>query len=189
MSTHIVTATSTPDPESVTQGQSPRISVQRLLVSSAGKNFIQHAEGTRLYYYNDTDYHCTVGVGHLVDLRSCEEIGIPEHTPVSKAQVSSWLDGDIVRISAIVRREIHIPLYQHEWDGLMSLAFNTGSLSIAPHLLTLLNQGNYEAAAHEMLDITNGGDPVLANRRNNEYRLYMTGDYNYQDFHRARQHS
>ncbi|WP_232438498.1 glycoside hydrolase family protein [Burkholderia ubonensis] len=37
-------------------------------------------------------------------------------------------DGDVVAIEARVKKAINVPLYQHEYDALVSLAFNMGSL-------------------------------------------------------------
>lgn len=52
-----------------------------------------------------------------------------------------------------------------------------GLMSKAPQLTLKLNQKNYEGAAYEFLDITNGGAPGLVTRRQKEYDLFLTAVY------------
>lgn len=56
---------------------------------------------------------------------------------------------------------------------MISLLFNMGLMSKAPQLTLKLNQKNYEGAAYEFLDITNGGAPglLLGVKRNMIYFL------------------
>ena len=56
-------------------------------------------------------------------------------------------------------------LYQYEFDALVSLLFNLGSLRKAPLLKSKLNSGDYAGAADEFLDITNDGTTGLVTRR------------------------
>ncbi|EKK5414541.1 lysozyme [Enterobacter cloacae] len=52
-------------------------------------------------------------------------------------------------------------------------------MSKAPQLTLKLNQKNYEGAAYEFLDITNGGAPGLVTRRQKEYDLFLTAVYDF----------
>lgn len=177
---HMVTAIATTQPDSVVTAQSNRMAIDKLSMSAAGKSFLEAAEHTRLYYYDDNLGFCTAGTGHLVNGRtSCEHQGIQLLSPVSQQQVDAWLAEDLERTARVLKDEVHVPLHQQEYDALMSLTFNLGSLAHAPHLRQLVNSGQYEAAAHEMLDITNGGIDGLVTRRKNESDLYLHGNYVY----------
>ncbi len=70
-------------------------------------------------------------------------------------------------------------LYQYEFDALISLLFNMGRMSKAAQLTFKLNQGNYEGAANEFLDITNSGVSGLVTRRQKEHGLFLTGVYDF----------
>jgi GH24 family phage-related lysozyme (muramidase) len=90
--------------------------------------------------------------------------------------------------SAYVKKAIKVPLYQYEFDALVSLAFNIGNIaSKAPNLCKFINDCNYIDGPKEMLDINkitlNGKkipDRGLTKRRNSEYQLFMKGVYNAQ---------
>lgn len=68
-------------------------------------------------------------------------------------------------------------LHQYEFDALISLLFNMGSMKKAPLLTSKLNQADYAGAVDEFSDITNGGVSGLVNRRQKERSLFLNGVY------------
>ena len=80
-----------------------------------------------------------------------------------------------------VQRDITVPLYQYEFDALVSLLFNTGphffTENKAPKLLKKILDKEYINAPDEMLDITNGGTKGLVLRRKAENKLFKTNVY------------
>ena len=68
-------------------------------------------------------------------------------------------------------------MYQHEYDALASLIFNTGSFSTCPKLLAKLNTKDYSGCCDEFADITNGGDKGLVKRRKAEMKMFRNNVY------------
>lgn len=68
-----------------------------------------------------------------------------------------------------------VPMYQHEWDAIVSWAFNVGSkAACGSTLVTMLRAGDYSGACMELLrwDRFRGKRlPGLTKRRQAEYRL------------------
>jgi lysozyme len=71
---------------------------------------------------------------------------------------------------------IAVPLTQHQFDALFSLAFNIGLEHFANStLLKLLNAGDYVGASHQFSSWKYaGGAPVLLPRRLREVALFQT---------------
>lgn len=64
---------------------------------------------------------------------------------------------------------------------MVSVLFNCGENYLknnsAPNLLKYLNESNYQSAANEFLDITNGGTSGLVKRRRSENNLFLNNIY------------
>ena len=84
---------------------------------------------------------------------------------------------DVKRIVNNTLPSIQVPLHQHEFDALMSLAFNTGGLTKFKKMLAKLNTGNYSGCCDEFADITNGGDKGLTDRRKAEMKIFRNNIY------------
>lgn len=91
---------------------------------------------------------------------------------ITIAESQTLFNNDIAVIEGRVKNAISVPLYQHEYDALVSLAFNMGSLSKAPSLCRKLNSGDYTGAPVEFLYIEN------RTRREREYDMFCLGTYN-----------
>lgn len=170
-----------------------RIVINNLQTSANAKLFIQKWEGNFLtrdgqgsYYYNDSKGYCTVGWGHLVRQASCKAVGKRariDFIPIAEAK--RYFEEDVPKHEAYVKNAIRVPLYQYEFDALVSLAFNIGNIGVkAPNLCKLINQKDYQNGPKEMLDINkitvNGqkvAEPGLTKRRNSEYQLFIKGVY------------
>ncbi|MCP6553645.1 hypothetical protein NL499_29080, partial [Klebsiella pneumoniae] len=51
-----------------------RIDINQLQVSDEGKAFIKGWESFKSKPYNDSEGYCTIGYGHLIARRKCEDI-------------------------------------------------------------------------------------------------------------------
>ncbi|WP_296223664.1 lysozyme [Ralstonia sp. UBA689] len=168
-----------PDQPSMAPIDAQRRHTGCLFLSFLGQAFIKDWEKLLLKYYDDDLDYCTAGWGHLVNgKRSCRDLGIAVNRPISLAEAERFFRLDISRHEDVVRRAIHVPLHQHEFDALCSLAFNVGDIArVAPMLCHKSNTKRYAEAAREFLDITNRGVPGLVKRRRQEYDMYLNNRY------------
>ena len=118
--------------------------------SPAGIAFIKSVEGLRLKAYQDSGGVWTAGYGHTRDVKKGDTITLPT--------AERWLRGDLASAEFDVTRLVTVPLAQHEFDSLVSFAFNVGSDIDSDDkaeglgdstLLRLLNAGGRVAAAAE----------------------------------------
>jgi len=115
----------------------------------------------------------TIGWGHT-----------NHHTPYftastvwSQAECDAALAGDMSTFEAHVNKQAKVPLKQHEFDALVSWAFNTGGPSTAS-LWTALNAGNKAAIPAKLDQWNKGGGRVLAGlvRRRKAEGLLFQGE-------------
>ncbi|MFB9126659.1 LysM peptidoglycan-binding domain-containing protein [Paraburkholderia dipogonis] len=157
-----------------------RIPIGQLKISEQGKAFIKGWEGvyydetkTHTYYYDDSKGYCTVGWGHLIGESSCTANGyVAMSSKITVAEAQTLFENDVTIIEGRVKNAINVPLYQNEYDALVSLAYNMGSLSKAPSLCRKLNSGDYAGAPVEFLDIEN------RTRREREHDVFCLNVYN-----------
>lgn len=150
-----------------------------LSLSPAGLAFIQDYEKLRLEYYEDSEGYCTVGWGQLTGGKSsCASQGIKLGDRITRTEADDLLRASCLKAEGRVQKTIRAHLYQHEFDALVSLAFNCGDISkIAPNLCKKINLEQYETASIELLDITNGGTRGLVKRRKQERAMFLTANY------------
>jgi GH24 family phage-related lysozyme (muramidase) len=77
----------------------------------------------------------------------------------------------------VVKKAIQVPLYQQEFDALVSLAFNTGGIKKFPKLIAKVNTKDYSGGCDEFADITNGGTEGLVKRRQAEMKIFRNNVY------------
>lgn len=161
-----------------------RLPVSSLKLSKAGIDFIKGWEKFGDKPYDDSEGYCTIGWGHLIGKQKCAVMKAnkdPDYEAykdgVTEADAEKILKRDILRITDRVVLLIRVPLHQHEFDALMSLAFNTGGLSKFPKLMSKLNTGDYNGCCDEFADITNHGKPGLVKRRQAEMKLFRNRIY------------
>jgi len=108
------------------------------------ETIIRH-EGTRLDMYQDTLGIWTVGVGHNI-----EEKGI------SQAVMELMLEEDLAEAVSELKRSVSFfsKMPEQVQEALVNLAFNMGIPRLMQFKKTLayLRDGNFEAAADELLD-------------------------------------
>jgi len=106
-----------------------RLDPKTLKTSAKGIAFIKEWEGFEKNAYNDALGYCTIGYGHLIDKKKCENINLaPEFkNGISLKKAHELFLKRLPAFEKAVQRDITVPLYQYEFDALVSLLFNTGS--------------------------------------------------------------
>jgi lysozyme len=149
--------------------------------SPKGVDFLIAEEGFVPYAYNDSQNHATFGVGHLL-----------HRGPVTPADRALWgtkvkpkprelvvrlLHEDLAdRFEPAVRDTIKKPLKAHQFDALISLAFNIGAEGFKSSTVARrVNQGDFHGAADAILMWNK--PPELLSRRRRERELFLTGKY------------
>lgn len=161
-----------------------RIDPKKLKTSSKAKLFIKDWEKFDPNLYNDDseDHHCTIGYGHLVHLGPCNGSEPEEFKKgITKERALELFDSRLVDFEKAVQRDVTVPLYQYEFDALVSFLFNCGENFFvkkkAPKLHKHLLNKEYEEAAKEFLDVTSGGLGGLVKRRKAENNMFLNNVY------------
>lgn len=144
-------------------------------LSEAGLDLIKHSEGFRSKTYLDIAGIPTIGYGHKI--RAGEVFD-----ELTEAQGATLLEADVNFAEHVVGNLVHVPLTQGQFDALVDFTFNLGASRLAGStLLKELNQGNYNAAATQLMLWDHGrvdGKEVelsaLKARRQAEYALWHT---------------
>jgi lysozyme len=136
------------------------------------KQAIKSAEGLCLTAYLDGGGVWTIGYGHTgADVRAGLTI------PLSEAE--RLLTRDLRTAEGHVNDAVQVKLTQNQFDALVSFVYNVGGGAFrSSTLLKLLNAGDYEGAANQLLrwDKDNGKSVKgLANRRQGERKLFLGG--------------
>jgi lysozyme len=127
-------------------GTDARVACETLDISDRGIKLIQHFESCELQPYQDVGKLWTVGWGHLI--RDNERDNLMRG--VSKEQADALLKADLKAAITPVRSEIKAPLFQHEFDGLVSFVYNLGGANFASSTLRKrLNEQLYHEASLE----------------------------------------
>lgn len=142
--------------------------------SARGRALIELREGSKLHAYQDSVKVWTIGVGHT------SAAGEPHVTPgmsITQEQCDEILSRDLVKFEQAVSAAVKIPLADHEFDALVSLAFNIGPGAFAKStVVRRLNANDKVGAAEAMLMWANaGGRPILLGRRKAERRQFLSG--------------
>ena len=135
-----------------------------MTVNTAAKKLIKEYEGLRLKAYRCSAGVLTIGWGHTK--------GVTEDTkPITISEGDALLAEDLIEFEDAVNFLVKVPLEQHQFDALVSFAFNVGpdidADSIAEGLgdstlLKKLNAGNYMGAADEFPKWNKAKGKVLA---------------------------
>ena len=150
-------------------------------VSEIGLKHLAEFEGTVLSLYNDQPGpagNCTIGTGHLVHLGNCDgrDSERPYRYGITKAKALELLEFDVWRFEDCVENAVKVPLTQHQFDALVSLAFNVGCGGLQnSYVLHEVNNG-WDPLSWVSFAITGVGSPTilpgLVRRRRAEYDLY-----------------
>lgn len=132
--------------------------------------FVKAEETLRLKAYKCPKGVWTIGWGHTG--------GIKEGDACTREQAEAWIRSDLQSAQTGLARVINVPVSAKQFIALLSLAFNMGAQGVVdkcPKMLRALNAGDYETAADEFLDVTNGGLAGLVARRRREAELMRQG--------------
>lgn len=144
-------------------------------LSKRGTKLIASFEGFRStpYRVSSAEPHLTIGYGHM---------GPDVHHGMkwSRRKARKVLRKDAAQAAAAVRTYVRAPLKQHQFDVLVSFAYNVGiGAFIDSTLLIKLNQGHYRDAAAQLQRWTKDGNGQellgLVRRRSTERRIFLHG--------------
>lgn len=131
-------------------------------------DFVKHWEGFRACAYRCPAGVLTIGYGHTGDVKAGDV--------VTSHEADELLLRDLQSTAERLAPYIQVPVTEGQAVALTSLAFNLGVQGVVrkcPRLMRALNAREYEAAADEFLDVTNGGIPGLVRRREAERELFL----------------
>jgi len=142
-------------------------------VSDQGREFIKSWEGCRLKAYDDGVGVWTIGYGHTKGVKYGDEC--------TQEQADAWFDEEIEQFGNQVNALVIPDVPQHQFDALVSLAYNIGVGAFSKStLLKKLNDHDYLGAA-EQFDVWNkGGGMVmigLVRRRSAERNIFERATY------------
>lgn len=136
-------------------------------------------DGFILTVYDDGYGIPTVGLGHAVVPQDNLRIG----NRITIEQARQLFRKDSQRVEENINNLIRVPLFQYEYDALVSILFNTGygrgahdssRETRGQRVANALNAGNYNEAANFLEHFIAGR---TASRRVSEANLFRTGVY------------
>ena len=128
--------------------------------------FVKAEETMRLMAYKCPKGVWTIGWGHTG--------GVKEGDTCTKAQADAWIRSDLQSAQTALAKYINVSVSESQFIALLSLAYNLGAQGVVdkcPKMLRALNAKDYDGAAEEFLDVTNGGLAGLVARRRREADL------------------
>jgi lysozyme len=144
-----------------------RVAVATLAISASGLGFISKEEGTVQRVYLDSIGLPTVCTGHM-------DRSMKVGTLYTTEQCEQLLRTDVNSASAAVRRSIKVPLYQYEFDALVSFCFNVGNANCTSStMFKLINQGSYHDAGLQFKRWIYADGRNCSVRANNCYGVYL----------------
>lgn len=146
--------------------------------SEAGVRLIKKHEG-----YRGRPYFCPAGKPTIGYGATFYPDGRPvsmTDPAISEAEASRILVDMLGEFEAAVDRLVTVPITQHEFDALVSFAYNLGPTQLASStLLRKLNAGDKAGAADQFLRWDKSAGKTLAGltrRRQEERALFLGGD-------------
>lgn len=143
-------------------------------MGSDGLDLVKSFEGLYLKAYKCPAGVWTIGYGHTgkVDGKA-----ICSGMTITKAKATSLLQDDMKTFEKAVTDLVKVKLNQHQFDALVSFAFNCGAGNLkSSTLLKMVNSKNFTAAGDEFLKWNKAGGKVLAGltrRRKEEKKLFL----------------
>lgn len=125
-------------------------------LSANGLKLLMKSEGFRRRTYRDPAGLETIGYGHRI---------LPGETfpdALTDERAAELLDDDVTLAEESVRRLVHVPLTQGQFDALVDFVFNLGAARLAQStLLKELNAGRYAIAARQFSLWNRAGGRVM----------------------------
>lgn len=143
--------------------------------SKKGIEFIVKEEGLVLSSYLCPAGVLTIGVGHTGK-------DVKKGMTITKEKALELLENDLQKFENAVNKYVITDLKQHEFDALVSFAFNVGTQAFKNSTLLkrINNNEDTESIKREFYKWKYGGGkvlPVLVARRKREYLLFKEGIY------------
>lgn len=159
--------------EAPTASEKPRITT----ASEALVEVIKESESWKPNLYNDPAGNATIGFGHLVKESPVDGTEPEEFKQgLTEEQGLELLQQDIAHFERVVAELVTVPLRQHQFDALVSFAYNVGGGAFErSDLLEHLNQGSYEKVAEMLMEwVHANGEKMggLVNRRIDEVEFW-----------------
>ncbi len=138
--------------------------------SAIGRAVLTAREGCRLAAYLDSVGVPTIGVGHT---GRASPPPVKLGMTITQAEADAYLAADLAPFEAAVDGVVKVPLADHQFDALVSFAFNIGGAGFAGSTtVRKLNAGDTEGAADAMLLWKRPAS--LGSRRDAERRQFLT---------------
>ncbi|MBW4521674.1 MAG: lysozyme [Scytolyngbya sp. HA4215-MV1] len=138
-------------------------------MNEAGRNLLKEFEGLRLDAYLCPAGVWTIGYGST--------FGVHPGDHITPGEAESRLIKDLDQFEKGVAKLVKVPLTSNQFSALVSFAYNLGLGALEEStLLRVLNKGDYQAAANELLrwDKANGVPLAgLTRRRKAEKELFL----------------
>ncbi|NET39834.1 MAG: lysozyme [Cyanothece sp. SIO1E1] len=140
-------------------------------MNRAGLELLKRFEGLRLDAYVCPAGVLTIGYGSTGG-------HVKAGDRITEAEAEALLIKDLERFEKAVNELVKVPLTSNQFSALVSFTFNVGNGAFGNStLLKVLNQGDSQAAANELLRWNKGGGkvlPGLTKRREAEKALFLT---------------
>jgi lysozyme len=131
-------------------------------LSAIGRAALESREGVRLQAYRDSKGIWTIGVGHTA---SCGAPIPKAGLRITAEEADACFARDVARFERAIAAELRVPVAEHEFDALVSLAFNVGEAGAAHSTaVRKLNAGDRPGAAAAIL-LWNKPAEILDRRR------------------------
>lgn len=114
----------------------------------------------------------TVGLGHVV--QAGDKLKKGDKITLEKAK--EFFRKNIEGVEKQVNRKILVPLYQHEYDAVVSIAFNAGEYGGLNDLADFVNKGNYDKVP-AFIETYRAKTEGKLKRRRSESSLFESGSY------------
>ncbi|MDO0888510.1 lysozyme [Acinetobacter pittii] len=141
--------------------------------SDVGVDLITGFEGTRFKAYDDGVGVWTIGTGTTVYPNG---VKVKKGDTCTAEQAKTYFKHDLAKFEKAVNESVTVPLTQNQFDALVSLTYNIGSGAFkSSNLLKLLNKGDYQGAADQLLRWNKAKGKVLnglVRRREAERTLF-----------------
>ena len=145
-----------------------------------GKNWQKQTvtEGMILTVYDDGRGFPTVGMGHLVVSADNLKLG----NTITMERAREFARKDLSTVENAINSKVKVPLFQYEYDALVSLLFNTGiyrnkkkneTINRIDVVANILNKGGYA----DMPEFIKQFIASVPTRRKSEANLFKNGVY------------
>ncbi|NTU68912.1 MAG: lysozyme [Chlorobiaceae bacterium] len=143
-------------------------------ISNQGLDLIKRFEGLRLKPYRCPANIPTIGYGST-RYEDGSKVKMTDQ-PITCERAEALLLGTLGSYEKAVNEMVAVPLEQHQFDALVSFAYNLGAAALKKStLMKLLNDGDYSGAMGQFMRWTRAGGRVMAGleaRREAEQELF-----------------